>query len=30
MLLCLNNRLFMELADLFIMSLPKEGTQGDG
>ncbi len=30
MLLRLSNRLPMELADLFLMPLPKEGTQGDG
>jgi hypothetical protein len=30
MLLRLSNRLPIELADLFIISLPKEGTQGDG
>jgi hypothetical protein len=30
MLLRLSNYLLMELADLFIISLPKEGTQGDG
>ena len=30
MLLLLSNRLLIELADLFIISLPKEGTQGDG
>ena len=30
MLLRLSNRLPMELADLFLMPLPKEGTKGDG
>ena len=30
MLLRLSNRLPMELADLFLMPLPKEGTRGDG
>ena len=30
MLLRLGNRLPMELADLFLMPLPKEGTRGDG
>jgi hypothetical protein len=29
MLLLLSNRLLIELADLFIISLPKESTQGD-
>jgi hypothetical protein len=30
MLLRLSNRLPIKLADLFLMSLPKEGTRGDG
>lgn len=30
MLLRLSNRLPMELADLFLMPLPKEGVNGDG
>ena len=30
MLLRLSNQLPIELADLFLMPLPKEGTRGDG
>jgi hypothetical protein len=30
MLLRLSNRLLIKLADLFLMSLPKERTRGDG